>query len=111
MLLLQFKLFYAKLQKSLEHATVEIHKFHEDKLDRNKSSFLELMLSPKKNQKSDYTFSEWEDIHTNLKSSLIFMEQIMVDIKGYDFELFELLFNVNVFNLLEDEYHISVNVN
>lgn len=76
------------MQKSLEHVTVEIHKFHEDKLNRNKSSFLELMLTQKKNQKSDYTFSEWEDIHTNLKSSLIFMEQFMVCIKVYGFELF-----------------------
>lgn len=46
------------------------------------------MLAQKKNQKSDYTFSEWEDIHTNLKSSLIFMEQFMVCIKVYGFELF-----------------------
>lgn len=69
------------------------------------------MLTQKKNQKSDYTFSEWEDIHTNLKSSLIFMEQFMVSIIVNGFELFELLFNVNAFNLLEDEYHISVNVN
>lgn len=58
---------------------MELQKFHEDKLDwSNSSSFLEMVFSPKKYQKSNYTLSEWEDICTNLKSSLVFMEQIFV---------------------------------
>lgn len=47
-------------------------------MDRNNSSMLELILTPRKNKISDYTISEWEDIQMNLKSSLSFMEQIIV---------------------------------
>jgi hypothetical protein len=39
---------------------------------------LELILSPKKNNISDYTLSEWEDIQKHLNSSLTLMEQIIV---------------------------------
>jgi len=74
----QYKLFFAKLQKSLDHADVEISRFQENNISRDRSSFLELMLSPRSNKISDYSLSEWEEIQTNLKSSLIFMEQIIV---------------------------------
>lgn len=76
----QYKLFYLKLQKSLDLVTVELHRFQEDQVDRNNSSMLELILTPRKNKMSDYTLNEWTDIQTNLKSSLIFMEQIIVSI-------------------------------
>lgn len=58
-------------------------RYQADKVDRNKSSMLELMLSSKKNKISNYTLNEWEDIQFNLKSSLIFMEQIIVSILSY----------------------------
>jgi len=72
-----------KLQKSLDHVTVELRRFQEDQVDRNNSSMLELILTPRKNKISDYTLNEWTDIQTNLKSSLIFMEQIIVSILLY----------------------------
>lgn len=79
----QYKLFYLKLQKSLDYVTVELRRFQEDQVDRNNLSMLELILTPKKNKMSDYTLNEWTDIETNLKSSLIFMEQIIVSVLLY----------------------------
>lgn len=82
---------------------MELRKFHEDKLDRsNNSSFLELIFSPKNYQKSNYTLSEWEDICTNLKSSLVFMEQIIVSIYILCFKMYL----IKLF-FLENEYYIS----
>lgn len=74
----QYKLFYCKLQKSLDYAAVELFRFQVDKTDRTNASMLELILSPRKNKMSDYTIQEWQDIQTNIKSSLLFMEQIIV---------------------------------
>lgn len=52
-------------------------------MDRNNSTMLEYILTPRKNKLSDYTQCEWEDIQMNLKSSLSFMEQIIVRFKIY----------------------------
>ncbi|XP_015376259.1 PREDICTED: sphingomyelin phosphodiesterase 4 [Diuraphis noxia] len=73
----EYKLFYLKLQKSLDHVAGELCRYQEDQIDRNNSSMLELILMPRKNKMSDYTLNEWTDIETNLKSSLMFMEQII----------------------------------
>jgi len=73
----EYSLFHSKLQKSLECVAMELRRFQEEKINRNRSSMLELIFIQRKNQMSDYTLSEWEDIQTNLKSSLIFMEQII----------------------------------
>ncbi|XP_025191971.1 sphingomyelin phosphodiesterase 4 [Melanaphis sacchari] len=73
----EYKLFYLKLQKSLDYVAVELNRFQEDTVDRNNSSMLELILTPRKNKISDYTLDEWTDIQTNLKSSLMFMEHII----------------------------------
>ncbi|XP_001945260.2 sphingomyelin phosphodiesterase 4 [Acyrthosiphon pisum] len=73
----EYKLFYLKLQKSLDHVAVELGRYQEDQIGRNNSSMLELILTPRKNKMSDYTLNEWKDIQTNLKSSLMFMEQII----------------------------------
>lgn len=69
-----------KLQKSLDHVAVELCRYKEDQIGRNNSSMLELILTPRKNTMSDYSLNEWKDIETNLKSSLMFMEQIIVSI-------------------------------
>lgn len=74
----QYKLFYCKLQKSLDYVAVELFRFQVNKTDRTNSSMLELILSPRKNKMSDYTVHEWQEIQTNIKSSLLFMEQIIV---------------------------------
>ncbi|XP_026817917.1 sphingomyelin phosphodiesterase 4-like [Rhopalosiphum maidis] len=73
----EYKLFYLKLQKSLDHVAVELCRCQEDNVGRNNSSMLELILTPRKNKMSDYTLNEWTDIQTNLKSSLMFLEQII----------------------------------
>lgn len=73
----EYKLFYLKLQKSLDHVTEELRRFQEDQVNRSNSSMLEFILTPRKNKMSDYTLNEWTNIQTNLKSSLIFMEQII----------------------------------
>jgi len=67
----------------LDHVAVELGRYQEDQIDRNNSSMLELILTPRKNKMSDYTLNEWKDIQTNLKSSLMFMEQIIVSIFYY----------------------------
>lgn len=67
-----------KLQKSLDHVAAELLRYQEDQIGRNNSSMLELILKSRKNKMSDYTLNEWKDIQTNLKSSLMFMEQIIV---------------------------------
>jgi len=64
----------------LDHVAVELGRYQEDQIGRNNSSMLELILTPRKNKMSDYTLNEWNDIQTNLKSSLMFMEQIIVSI-------------------------------
>lgn len=69
-----------KLQKSLDHVDEELCHYQEDKIGKNNSSMLELILSPRKSKTSEYTLDEWKDIQTNLKSSLTFMEQIIVSI-------------------------------
>jgi hypothetical protein len=79
----QYKLFYLKLQKSLDHVAVELCRCQEDNVGRNNSSMLEFILTPRKNKMSDYTLNEWTDIQTNLKSSLMFLEQIIVSILSY----------------------------
>lgn len=62
----------------MDHVAVELKRFNEDNIDKNNSSMLESILAPRKNKIFDYTLSEVEDIQTNLKSSLLFMEQIIV---------------------------------
>lgn len=52
---------------------MELQRFQDDKLDRIKS-----FLSPNNHQKSIYTLSDWENICTRLKLSLVLMEQIIV---------------------------------
>ncbi|KAL4136038.1 hypothetical protein QTP88_007609 [Uroleucon formosanum] len=73
----EYKLFCLKLQKSLDHVAAELLRYQEDQIGRNNSSMLELILKSRKNKMSDYTLNEWKDIQTNLKSSLMFMEQII----------------------------------
>ncbi|XP_050439212.1 sphingomyelin phosphodiesterase 4 [Adelges cooleyi] len=74
---LEYKLFHNKLQKSLDYAAQELYRFQEDRKDRYNTSMLDLMLSPRKNKISDFSLPEWEEIHTNIKSSKLFMEQIV----------------------------------
>lgn len=62
----------------MDHVAVELKRFDVDQTDKNNSSMLELILSPRKNKTLNYTLSEWDDIQTNLKLSLLFMEQIIV---------------------------------
>jgi len=64
----------------LDHVDEELCHYQEDKIGKNNSSMLELILSPRKSKTSEYTLDEWKDIQTNLKSSLTFMEQIIVSI-------------------------------
>jgi len=78
--LFKYKLFLIKLQKSLNHTNVELSRFQENNMYRDNSSLLGLVFSSQISKISDYTLSEWEEIQTNLKSSLIFMEQIIVRI-------------------------------
>lgn len=62
----------------MDHVAIELNRFQEEKMNRSNSSMIELILSPKKNNISDYTLSEWEDIQKNLKASLTLLEQIIV---------------------------------
>lgn len=82
MLLFQYKLFYSKLQKSLDHVNIVLNRYQEEKLEKHKSQMLEFILTPRRNKMSDYTLSEWGDIQTNLTYSMTFMEQIIVGLKS-----------------------------
>lgn len=75
----QYKLFYSKLQKSLDHVNIVLNRFQEEKLEKQNSLILEFILTPRRNKVSDYTLSEWENIQTNLTYSITFMEQIIVN--------------------------------
>lgn len=77
-LIFQYKLFLNKLQKSICHAEFELSRFQKNSLYNGNSSFFESILSHRIDKISDYTYSEWEEILKNLKSSFKFMEQIIV---------------------------------
>ncbi|XP_050527603.1 sphingomyelin phosphodiesterase 4 [Daktulosphaira vitifoliae] len=107
--MVEYKLFHTKLQKSLEHVAQEFYRFQEDRKDRNNSSFFDMMLPPRKNKISDFTLPEWEEIQTNLKSSKLFMEQI-INNNATNTPITENLLNWSVSSLNLNQSQQSLNV-
>lgn len=72
----QYTLFYSKLQNTLGHINAKLHNYQEDKMDS--PSMVEMIFTQRKQKISDYSIPEWEEIQTNIQSSLLFMKQIIV---------------------------------
>ncbi|VVC29694.1 Sphingomyelin phosphodiesterase 4, partial [Cinara cedri] len=70
----EYTLFVTKLHNTLDHINFKLNQFQKENMDS--SSMVEKIFSLRNQKMSEYSVTQWEDLRTNIQSSLFYIKHI-----------------------------------